>query len=170
MSETDQWFIDQAHAHEGSVSVVIFRGSNDDGTARWGFDPSLDAHEADALAVELLRGMVIVYGQFFECGICVHAHAEWAPREARAFRHANNVLIEELARELDTLDPDSPRHREAELELWTLRNLTFFFTLGFTTLVNSVLPEKLPMLEMRIDRVRQRLSASVSARGSLLAH
>jgi len=168
MSEVDRLLLEQMHAREGRICVVIFRGRNDEGSASWGFEEDLDSHQANDLALDLLRGMVLVYRSFFEAGVCVHAHADWGPVEARAFRDANGVLIGELGEKLqmETLTPVV--RRQAELELWTLRNLTFFFTLGFSTLVGSVLPEKLPLLEMRTERLRERANASMSM--SLLAH
>lgn len=167
MSDVDRQLLEQMQRREGRVTAVIFRGRDDHGAGSWGFDPSLDAHESDALALELLRGMVLVYRSFVESGVCVHAHADWGPAEARAFRVANASLVGELGEQLARGGLRPVQRREAEVELWTLRNLTFFFTLGYRTLVRSVLPEKLPMLEQRTDRLRARVNADMST--SLLA-
>ncbi len=162
MSDVDRHLLEQMRQREGRVNAVVFRGRDDVGDGSWGFDPALDAHEADALALELLRGMVLVYRAFVESGVCVHAHADWGPAEARAFRVANGTLVAELGQQLEHGQLGPVQRREAEVELWTLRNLTFFFTLGFRTLVRSVLPEKLPMLETRTERLRARANADMS--------
>lgn len=147
ISANDRAIIDAAERME--VALVLFRGSDGEG-ARWGFAPDLPEHLADQLAVAVLERQLPVYRQLMLSGVCLFVHADWGEIETEAFRRAIDRLVAEYGARLGAR-PDP----KLEADLWILKNLVFFFTLGHEQLLRTVLPSKLPMLEARMARVRE---------------
>jgi hypothetical protein len=72
--------------------------------------------------------------------------------EVHGFRGAVDLRIAEL----DPLaNGDTLEAKRAQLDLWMLRNLIFFFSLGFDKLVATILPDKLTLMEKRMERIRR---------------
>lgn len=159
MTETDHAIAQAARdaAERGNPTVCIFRARDPDGAGSYAFDPSMDEETAATLASRMLAGQVLVYREMLQLGICLFLHTDLGPVEAQAFRVAVARRVEDLAELVDvTTNPDP----HDQVDLWLLRNLSFFFTLRFEKLTQTILPEKLTLMEKRMDRIH-RLAASL---------
>ncbi|MCR9162071.1 MAG: hypothetical protein ACE37F_28445 [Nannocystaceae bacterium] len=146
LSPADRWILERARwaAGTGGATVCMFRGEGPNGCYR--FEPSLGLASATALAEEMLLGQLRAYREMVQLGMCLFVHAGFGHLETEAFREATAAV----ARSLQRLGGAT-----AEVDRWILQNLLFFFTASFEALVGKVLPEKLPMMEKRMDRVRR---------------
>jgi hypothetical protein len=158
MSATDQMILREARARRQRVSICVFRGASQDGEGSWAFAEGLDEGQGQALAQRLLPGQVAMYRGMLKAGISLFVHADWGAQETDAFRFAVDHRIAELR---EGVDPSETLATSTEsIDLWLLRNLTFFFTLSFEKLVETILPDKLVLMEKRMERIR-RLAASL---------
>lgn len=149
ISEVDAEILEQARARAGRVQLVVLRGMSDDEEGSWGFDEDVDPQTAYEIARRLLPSHTRVYRGLAAMGMFLFVHVEWGVMEVDAFR----VATEERVGDLEAMgDRRSPVD---ELDLWILRNLVFYFGLSFDKLIHSVLPEKLVLMEKRIDKIRQ---------------
>jgi hypothetical protein len=157
MSATDARILAEAKARSPRVALCVFRGVHGDGdeVGSWAFDPALDETQCRELATRLLRGQIEVYRGMLYAGLSMFVHTEWGMREVDAFRWAVDRRIEELV-ELNG-GAGTLGGSQAAIDLWLLRNLTFFFTLSFDKFVETVLPDKLAMMEKRMERIRRML-------------
>ncbi len=147
LSDADRWILGHAEhaARTRGASVCILRGEGPRGGC-YRFDAGLDRERAAALAEAMLEGQLLAYREMVRLGMCLFVHADFGYREAEAFRDATDAVARALERRTGP---------EAEVDLWILQNLVFFFTVSFENLVTTVLPDKLPMMEKRMDRVRR---------------
>ncbi len=159
MTETDHAIAQAARdaATRGNPTVCIFRARDPEGGGSYAFDPNMSEETATGLASRMLAGQVLVYREMLQLGICLFLHTDLGPVEAQAYRTAVDRRVEELAELVDvTINPDP----HDQVDLWLLRNLSFFFTLRFEKLTQTILPEKLTLMEKRMDRIH-RLAASL---------
>lgn len=154
MSEVDAEILDQAKRRAPRVTLCIFRGRDDSKDNHWRFDPDLSEDEAFELALGLMRGQLIVYREMVRTGVCLFLHVGWGSMEAAGFRRACETLGNELEERQANGSPEQQRPTDA-VDLWVARNLVFFFSLGFKKVVEDILPEKLALMEKRMDRIQR---------------
>ena len=86
-------------------------------------------------------------------GYALFVHTELGPREVTALRRAVDVHLEELRRRSVF---DEQERQRVENDRWILRHLVFHFEIGFSRLVESVLPDKIELIERRANLRRPR--------------
>lgn len=154
MSEVDAEILDQAKRRASRVSLCIFRGRDDSEENYWRFDPSISEENAFDLALGLMRGQLIVYREMVRTGVCLFLHVGWGSMEAAGFRRACETLGNELEERQTNGTPDQQEPTDP-IDLWVARNLVFFFSLGFKKVVEDILPEKLALMEKRMERIQR---------------
>lgn len=153
MSEADLRILDGARdAMAAAASVCIFRARAPLGEGSYRFDPSMSDLDAIATAQSLLDGQMLVYREMLRLGICLFLHTDLDPIAVYGFRGAVDVRVAELEPLAFGVGPQAKR---AQLDLWLLRNLNFFFSLGFDKLIATILPDKLVLMENRMERIRR---------------
>lgn len=125
---------------------TIFRGQDEDGTVSWGLEEGLDQHEAHELARRLILSHLATHRCLLRAGTYVMVHTDFDSRDALVFRRASEELAEERARTLaETTEPTA----EAQADLWILRHYNFYFSLGYEKVLANVLPDRVPLIELR---------------------
>lgn len=147
----ERWVIDAARnaVEEKLATVCIFRARADDGVGAYRFSRDLGSLTPTDLAEQMLAAQMFVYREMVQIGVCLFVHTEFGYTETEAFEGASRRLQASLGPRADDGDV------EAEVDLWILQNLVFFFTVRFQGLTTSVLPDKLPLMERRMERIRR---------------
>ncbi len=159
-SEADQLILRGARdAKAAAASVCIFRARAPGGLGSYRFAPSMSDSQAVETAQAMLDGQMQVYREMLRLGICLFLHTDLDPLAVHGFRGAADIRVAKLEPEASGTGLDAKR---AQLDLWLLRNLNFFFTLGFEKLIATILPDKLTLMEKRMERIR-RLAQEVEA-------
>lgn len=148
LSAIDDWIIAAARkaAEQKLATVCIYRARADVGPGCYRFSGRLQEAEVADLAETMLGGQLLIYRELVRMGVCLFVHSEFGYAEAEAYRVATERHIAALRLQDDA---------QSELDLWILQNLVFFFTSSFESLATTVLPEKLPMMEKRMERIRR---------------
>lgn len=153
MSESDKRILDGARdAMSASASVCIFRAKAPIGGGAYRFDQSMSDSDAISTALAMLDGQLRVYREMLRLGICLFLHTDLDPVAVHGYRGAVDIRVEELEPLTFGVGPDA---KHAQLDLWLLRNLNFFFSLGFEKLIATILPDKLILMEKRMERIRR---------------
>jgi len=153
MSESDQRILEGARdARSASASVCIFRARAPVGGGAYRFEQTMSDAEAVSTALTMLDGQLRVYREMLRLGICLFLHTDMDPVAVHGFRGAVDVRVEELEPLTFGVGPDA---KKAQLDLWLLRNLNFFFSLAFEKLIATILPDKLILMEKRMERIRR---------------
>jgi hypothetical protein len=139
-------------------SAVLFRAKSDDGTGSWGFDRNLSEVDARDLAKRLARTHMKSHRRLFAAGVLAVVHTDYGTREADLFRAAEAELAKE--EEARAVSGNSPESAIAQLNLWTLRTLTFTYTLKASKVISDLLPATIVMLERTAPIVKQMLAAA----------
>ncbi|MCR9159298.1 MAG: hypothetical protein ACE37F_08730 [Nannocystaceae bacterium] len=160
MSDADRQILEGGRrAAAASASVCIFRARAPVGEGYYGFAPTTTDGQAVQTALSMLEGQMRVYRGMLDLGICLFLHTDLGGLEVHGFRGA----VEARIAEIEPLSKgDTLAAKRAHLDLWMLRNLIFFFSLGFDKLAATVLPEKLTLMEKRMERIR-RLAGELKA-------
>jgi hypothetical protein len=137
-----------------SPSAVIFRARSDDGAGSWGFDSKLADVDARDLAKRLARTHMESHRRLFGAGVLAVVHTDYGRREADLFR----AVETELAQEEEALAASGSA--VAQLNLWTLRTLTFTYTLKASKVISDLLPNTIVMLERTAPMVKEMLAAA----------
>lgn len=137
-----------------SPSAVIFRARSDDGAGSWGFDPRLPDADARDLAKHLARTHMQSHRRLFAAGVLAVVHTDYGTREADLFR----AVETELAQEEEARAASGSAG--AQLNLWTLRTLTFTYTLRASKVISDLLPNTIVMLERTAPMVKEMLAAA----------
>lgn len=148
LSAIDHWIIQAAQraAEQKLATVCIYRARADTGPGHYRFSSRLTEAGAADLAETMLGGQLLVYREMVKMGVSLFVHSEFGRVEAQAYRVAAQRHIEALR------GHDDP---QSEVDLWILQNLVFYFTSSFESLASTLLPEKLPMMEKRMERIRR---------------
>lgn len=153
MSESDERILDGArNAMSASASVCIFRAKAPTGGGAYRFEQSMSDSDAISTALAMLDGQLRVYREMLRLGICLFLHTDLDQVAVHGYRGAVDIRVEELEPLTFGVGPDAKR---AQLDLWLLRNLNFFFSLGFEKLIATILPDKLILMEKRMERIRR---------------
>ncbi len=130
--------------------MVIFRGRSDDGAGTWGISGELGMDEEKELARRLVRSHLPTHRRLLRAGTYVMVHTEFDSRTADLLRRASEQLHDELARTLADVAEPTPQQ---QADLWILRHYNFYFSLGFEKVVKDVLPERVPLIELRKSHI-----------------
>lgn len=160
MSEMDARILAGARANAApDATVCIFRTEAPFDAVRYRFDPAMSEDQAVDTALAMLDGQMEIYRSLLRSGLCLFLHTDLGPLEVHGFRGA-------VDRRTAQLEPLTGREglpgKRAQLDLWMLRNLIFFFSLGFDKLIAEILPDKLSLMEKRMERIH-RLAHEVEA-------
>lgn len=151
-SDLDRQIVRLIDEVDEGVHVSVFRAGGADTPGLWRFQEGLSEKQMIALAEHLLVGQLPVYRGLVRRGICLHVHVELPIEVAHAFRDATEHLIQRIMDEEERSEVDRVMH---VADVWLLRNLSFYFTVGFEPFMNRILPEKLSLMEKRLSRGRQ---------------
>lgn len=141
-------------------SAVIFRAKSEDGAGSWGFDPKLLDVDARDLAKRLARTHMESHRRLFGAGVLAVVHTDYGTREAALFRAVETELAQE--EEERAASGNSRDAAVAQINLWTLRTLTFTYTLKASKVISDLLPATIVMLERTAPIVKQMLAAAES--------
>jgi hypothetical protein len=151
-SPIETGIVDRITASPRPYQIVVFRGRNDDETASWGFEEALGPDEARELARLLVISHLPTHRCMLTHGTWVMVHTDFGTREADLLRRASQEVLEEKK----AMHPaNEAQEAVRDADVWLLRHLNFYFSLGFERVIESVLPDKLPLIEMREANVRQ---------------
>ena len=142
---------------------MIFRAKSDDGAGSWRFSPDLPDAAARDLAKRLARTHVESHRRLFGAGVLAVVHTDYGTREAELFRAVEAELAQE--EEARAAAGNSRDSAVAQLNLWTLRTLTFTYTLKASKVISDLLPATIVMLERTAPIVKQMLAAAESGTG-----
>lgn len=153
MSDADMQILAGGRKAAGDTATVcIFRARAPVGDGHYMFDPSMSEDQAVETARSMLDAQMRVYREMLRLGICLFLHTDMGLLEVHGYRGA----VERRVRELEPLTRgEGIDAKRAQLDLWLLRNLNFFFTLGFDKLIATILPDKLSLMEKRMERIRR---------------
>lgn len=153
MSDIDRRILEGARqAAASAASVCIFRARAPVGDGLYAFVSTISEREAIETGRSMLERQMRVYRAMLPMGICLFLHTDFGPMEVHGFRGAVDLRIAELE---PLANGDTLEAKRAQLDLWMLRNLIFFFSLGFDKLVATILPDKLTLMEKRMERIRR---------------
>lgn len=135
-----------AEERRGRASIVVFRGHDDEGNGSWGFSDELDESGRAEAATLMLRSHLVIYRALRDADYQLVLHTELGGAEVTAMREAVDIHSAWL-RSRPVFDEEE--RARIDTDLWILRHLVFHFEIAFSRLVESVLPEKIAMLERR---------------------
>jgi hypothetical protein len=160
-SELDDPLYLRVKACSSPPSVVVFRAKNDDGTGWWGFDPQLSNAQARELAKRLARTHVENHRRPFAAGVLGVVHTDYGLREAELFRAAESELAQEEEKRAEK--ETGIASALAQLNTWTLRTLSFTYTLRAQKVIADLLSSTILMLERSAPMVKEMLAAAAIA-------
>lgn len=153
LSEVDNQILEGAkRAAATHATVCIFRARAPVGEGAYSFDPTMSEDQAVQTALAMMGGQMRIYRAMLRMGICLFLHTDLGLLEVQGLRGSVDLRIAQLE---PTAHGDSMQAKRAELDLWMLRNLIFFFSLGFDKLIATILPDKLTLMEKRMERIRR---------------
>jgi hypothetical protein len=152
----DRQCIAEVERRRGRVQVLVFRGKSDDGASSWSFDATLTAAEEDEIGHRMVASMAPTRLAYLRAGVYVHVHSDFSPRDAEIFKRGTATAIAELERLLPLLT-DARNKAQAQIDLWSLKHLSFYLTSSLTRVLDEILVDKLPLLEPRTAKVEKLL-------------
>jgi hypothetical protein len=145
--EIDRRIIDRVRFSKTDYDVVIFRGKSADGKGIYRIDDRLSEGETAELTRMLVLTQLQCWRSLLALGVPLMVHSDFGS-SALPFRTA----CRELA---DDPDRDSEASaRVAAIDEWILRHLVFFFSQSYEATITTLLPDKLPLLELRREKLR----------------
>jgi hypothetical protein len=151
--------LEEARRLSDIARVCIYRGRDDEGRGSWGFCESTTAAERNELARLMLRDQLMVYRELLRLGIGLFIHTEFGNLEVSAYRSAAAHHIEANALVLADASASPEERARADADQWILRNVTFFFGNPMRSILERVLPDKIALLDRRMQRVREKAVA-----------
>lgn len=121
--------------------IMVFRCSGERGS--WGLDPELTVREQYELGTLLILSQCANYHAFADAGVALCIHVGLTVDDMRAMKFGSKEAIA-------TLDTSRPWDRLTE---WLLRHHVFFFSNEFERFLIHTLPDLVPMLEHRRERL-----------------
>ncbi len=151
-SEVDEQLVEDVKrtATEDSP-IMVFRCQSERGS--WGLDPSLEVREQYELGKLLIQSQVANYHAFADAGVALCIHVGLTVDDMRAMRFGGKETI-------STLDLTQPYDRLTD---WLLRHHVFFFSNAFERFLVQTLPDLVPMLELRRERLSTLIAQSRSS-------
>ena len=144
--EIDQVLADRVRFSKVHYDVVVFRGKTEDGAASYRLDDQLEREQLEELALRLVASQLSCWRSLLELGVSLIVHSDFGS-SAKPFRDACRSLA-------DTPDRDSGvGARVANIDEWLLRHLIFYFSQSYEATMSTLLPDKLPLLELRKEKL-----------------
>ena len=150
-----------------TYDLFIFRACSHEGEPRYRLDEGLPPNEADELARRLLLSNLTCWRRLLDLEIPLILHTGMGP-DRRPFQAATRKITgqpnafsmnhwgdDEVPKELYGLD---------DRDLWLLRHVVFFFGQTYRVVAKQVLPEMLPMMDARREKL-MRLSTPADVGG-----
>ncbi|KIG13575.1 hypothetical protein DB30_07906 [Enhygromyxa salina] len=132
--------------------VFVFRGANDDATASVRFASELDDHEREELGDLLFASHVRVLRSLLAAGAQLFVYVDWPRCMLALFGRAMGRLAD--ARSAALAGPVSEsRAGILRMDLWIFSRLTLYCAQPFADVVGEFLPEHMPLLDRRAERV-----------------
>lgn len=152
----DREVLEAVRAVEDPHQLVVFRARSDANEGSWGFADELDEVESRELGYHLVVDQLPTYRRMVAAGVFALIHVEFGSREADAYQAGTRRALDELeAGSIPEVEGDEDAVAVLQVDRWILHNLTYFFTLDFDDVVDSVLHRQLPLLEDRIGHLRE---------------
>ncbi len=155
-SPIDDSIVGRIEASSVPHPVVIFRGANDEGTGSWGFAEDLEPDDAYELARHLVLSHLPTQRAMLVHGAYVMVHTDFGSLEADLFRRASKEVHDEMH---GARISDQQMRAMHEANVWILRHLNFYFSLSYQKVITEVLPDKLPLIEMRSKHIQALVDA-----------
>lgn len=147
-SPIDLSLVDKVKSARDGYRVVIFRGKSAGDTGRWRLDETLDADELQELARRLVLTQLPTWRTLIRAGVWVMVHTDLGST-ALPMREGSRQLIDDPMR-LEGIDDEI-----AEVDEWLLRHLVFWFSSDHEHAITTTLPDKLPLVELRADKIER---------------
>ncbi len=140
-------FATRALAGREPYRVVVFRGRHS-GRHDWSWrlDERLDAPDLQELCWRLAAKQLTIWRDMLRRGAWVMVHTDLGS-SAAPLRQGVRALIDD-PRRLEGVAPEIQ-----EIDEWILRHLVFYFSGSFETAMAETLPDKLPLVEARRERL-----------------
>lgn len=127
--------------------VVIFQGRNpQEPESNWRLDSGLDLGETRRLSLLLAASQLATWRRMLEHGVWLMVHTDLGASAAPLRAGARELISDPIRRE--GVDPAI-----AEIDEWILQHLIFFSSGSCETALTQTLPDKLPLVEMRAERL-----------------
>jgi hypothetical protein len=152
-SSIDHEILSRVRAAGDHVNVLIFRGRAPEGRGRYSVDPDLSDEERAELGYLLVFSQTPTYRRFLAAGILAFLHVELFGATLDAFRSGTERMLNELERNVIEIDP-----AVRAVDTWVLKHLSFYFSLGLDSVLERILPDKMPLFESREPRIREMLT------------
>ena len=158
----EEAIVAKVRASTKRYDLFVFRACDHDGEARYRLDESLPPNESEELARRLLLSNLRCWRRLLDLEIPLILHTGMGPDRQPFSRAASAITGKPDAFSLNHWGDDAEPKRRYGLDdrdLWLLRHVVFFFGQPYRTIAKQVLPEMLPMLDARREKL-ERLSVS----------
>lgn len=145
-AEVDGTLIDRLRFATEKYDCVVFRGRGDDPQSVYRLADTLSVAEQQELTQRLVISQLRCWRTLVELGVTVVVHSEFGS-SALPFRDACRDLADDPER-----DP-SVGARVAGIDEWILRHMIFFFSQNYEATMTTLLPDKLPLIELRREKL-----------------
>lgn len=139
--------------HGKRIDMFVLRGTSGDGRGTWRLPHGLDEQRAARLAEAMFESHLPLQRELVREGVCFSLFVDWPRREIAAFRDGSDRLRRRLSQACEAGSASS----EARLDLWLVRNLTFFFALPLDHVLTKLVPRTLPAFDARSRRIEELL-------------
>jgi hypothetical protein len=146
IGQVDRELVERVNSAEGRYDCVVFRGRGADSSHYYRLDETLDEHEFAELARRLIVSKLPCWRSLLERGVPAIVHTEFGS----SAMHLRNAC-RELAQSKSP-DPNAGK-RIAEVDVWLLAHMVFFFSQNYDATMGTLLPDKLPLLDLRRAKV-----------------
>ena len=148
-SQVDRLLLrDVARTASDDAPIMIFRCEGPRGS--WGLDPELEVSEQYELGTLLVKSQCPNYHAFADAGLALCIHVGLSVEDMRAMRFGAKEAM-------SALDLSHPADRLTD---WLLRHHVFFFSNEFERFLVHTLPDLVPMLEHRRERLSTLIAQS----------
>lgn len=153
-TELDRFMVEYLGQGE-PYHALVFRGTNDDATARYGLDDTLDAQEEGELVTQLLRAHLRFFQQIEPLGVRSMVGVGFRDADQLAYVRAADRLADQLASEL--LQAEGVRAEKIKLEQWLLERQATWTAAPFEAFVETKLAAAVVAAERQHRRLQQML-------------
>jgi hypothetical protein len=160
----EEAIVAKVRASKSRYDLFVFRACDHDGEPRYRLDESFPPNESDELARRLLLSNLRCWRRLLALEVPLILHTGMGPDRQPFQRAASSLTGQPDAFSLNHWGDDSEPKSKYELEdmdLWLLRHVVLFFGQPYRTVAKQVLPEMLPMLDARREKL-ERLTAADS--------
>ncbi len=145
----DLQLVREVRRRRGRLDALLMRGRSADGNGEWRLDPSLSDDDRAELGYLLAKSHLPNHRRFMVAGICVYVHTDFADAELEMFKVGAERLRGELEASVASRRGDEDEAATERVDLWVLKNLSFWFGISAERVLAEILPEQLPMFEAR---------------------